>query len=80
MTRDEIKAEFDKIFQQFPAIVTFERAIDFAEHITKLVQEECAKVCDAIERRKWETLTTGGELSGFSALACSQTIRASGKK
>lgn len=49
------------------------------ERFTALVaaheREECAKVCDDLERKKWETLTQGGKLSGFGAIDCAAAIR-----
>lgn len=42
----------------------------------KAEREACAKACDDLERKKWETLTKGGELSGFGAKDCAAAIRA----
>ena len=43
-------------------------------------REACAKVCEQIERRKWEILTQGGKLEGLSPRDCAATIRARSEK
>ena len=42
-------------------------------------REACAKACDALERKKFETLVTGGEMTGFGARDCADAIRARGQ-
>ena len=51
----------------------------FAELVAEAEREQCAKVCDDLERKKWETITTGGELTGVSARDCAAAIRARGE-
>lgn len=63
------------------ADMTFEgevvrRMIDEAVLVER---EACAKLCEAIERKKWETLRIGGSMSGVSAADCTQAIRARGR-
>lgn len=48
MTRDQIEAEFEKMFMppkdsSFGPVIRSGDAIVFAEHIAKLAREECAK-------------------------------------
>ena len=43
-------------------------------------RELCAKLCDGIERHKWEILTKGGKLEGLSPIDCAAAIRARGEK
>ena len=56
--------DFDPAWERFAAIVAA------AE------REACAKVCDGIERRKWEIVTQGGKLEGLSPRDCAAAIRA----
>jgi hypothetical protein len=54
------------------------------ERFTALVieaeREACANVCDEIEKKKWLTVTHGGEMHGISARDCAAAIRARGEK
>ena len=43
-------------------------------------REACAKVCEDIERRKWETLINGGKIDKVGAKDCAAAIRARGEK
>lgn len=47
-------------------------------------REACAKVCDDLERKKWETVsdivTNGGRLAFAGPVHCAQAIRARGNK
>ena len=43
-------------------------------------REACAKVCDGIERRKWEIVTQGGQMDGIMPRDCAVAIRARGEK
>lgn len=47
-------------------------AWDAAAEATK---EKAAKVCDGIERKKWETLMKGGTLDGIAPKDCAAAIR-----
>jgi len=51
----------------------------FAALVAVAERNQCAKVCDDLERKKWETITTGGELTGVSARDCATAIRARGE-
>lgn len=56
---------------------TYKELIDEAVMKAVLAEREaCAKVCDDIERRKWETLTSGGEMGNVGAKDCAKAIRA----
>ena len=52
----------------------------FADLIVAAEREACAKVCDALERQKFETLVTGGKMTGFGARDCAVVIRARGRE
>ena len=43
-------------------------------------REACARLCDKIERRKWETIAQGGLMQGIGARDCAAAIRARGEK
>ena len=43
-------------------------------------REECATVCDEVEKRKWLTVQNGGRLDGVGARDCAAAIRARGEK
>lgn len=46
--------------------------------IVEQEREACARVCDKIERRKWETVMNGGAMQGIGARDCAAAIRARG--
>ena len=52
----------------------------FAALVAAHEREACAKVCDEIERHKWEILTKGGKLEGLSPIDCAAAIRARNEK
>lgn len=82
MTRDEIvermgwepHAEVDAV------TVGTNSLLDRIERIVGVAvaaeRERCAKVCEDIERKKWEVVRNGGHLAGVSAADCSLAIRA----
>jgi hypothetical protein len=39
------------------------------------MREKCAKVCDDIERKRWETMANGGTLVGWTPKDCAAAIR-----
>ena len=43
-------------------------------------REACAKLCEDIERRKWEMLVNGGKVDKVGAKDCAEAIRARGEK
>ena len=43
-------------------------------------REACAKLCEDIERRKWEMLVNGGKIEKVGAKDCAEAIRARGEK
>jgi hypothetical protein len=51
----------------------------FAALVAAAEREQCERLCDDLERKKWETITTGGELTGVSARDCAAAIRARGE-
>ena len=80
MTRDDVirlaRESSSESDYDFPNIFALER---FAAFVTTAEREQCAKLCDDLERKKWETITTGGELTGVSARDCAAAIRARGE-
>ena len=90
MNRDDIiqmarLAGFRRIFRtveigddgvQTVTTAPIEELTRFAELVAAAEREECAKVCDSIERRKWETLVNGGELDAVGPRDCAAAIRA----
>ncbi len=48
------------------------------EEAVKDEKEACAKECDKIERRKWDTVMSGGAMQGIGARDCAIAIRARG--
>jgi hypothetical protein len=48
----------------------------FAELVAAAEREACAKVCDNVEKRKWETLVNGGEMYAVGPRYCAAAIRA----
>ena len=52
----------------------------FAALVAAHEREACAKVCDEIERHKWEILIQGGKLDGLSPRDCAAAIRARSNK
>ena len=52
----------------------------FAALISAHEREACAKVCDEIERHKWEIFIQGGKLDGLSPRDCAAAIRARSNK
>ena len=90
MTRDDIirlakEAGFIRVvsIEEGGAVTTTVAPIEelerFAAFVTTDEREQCAKLCDDLERKKWETITTGGELTGVSARDCAAAIRARGE-
>ena len=87
MTQDEIirmareaGMDIDDEASGFGAIITAE-PLDlerFAALVAAHEREACAKVCDEIERHKWEILTQGGKLEGLSPRDCAAAIRVRG--
>ena len=47
----------------------------FAALVAAAEREECAVLCDDLERKKWQMLKQGGRLSGFGAVDCAVAIR-----
>jgi hypothetical protein len=83
MTRDDIirlalDAGMFKLFNDpnSPDALIGESIEQFAALVAKHEREACAKVCDEIEKKKWETVTHGGEMHGISARDCAAAIRA----
>jgi hypothetical protein len=50
------------------------------EQAIEAEREACARVCDKIERRKWEAVMNGGAMQGIGARDCAAAIRARGKE
>jgi hypothetical protein len=86
MTRDEVIA-LARECQDVPLddsttniwVLFTEQLEHFSVRVAVAEREQCAKVCDDFERKKWETITTGGELTGVSARDCAAAIRARGE-
>jgi hypothetical protein len=86
MTRDEVIALAQEC-QDVPLddsttniwVLFTEQLEHFSVRVAVAEREQCAKVCDDLERKKWETITTGGELTGVSARDCAAAIRARGE-
>ena len=82
MTRDEVIA-LARECQNVPLddsttniwVLFTEQLEHFAALVAADERNQCAKVCDDLERKKWETITTGGELTGVSARDCAAAIR-----
>jgi hypothetical protein len=79
MTNEEI----DKIiFDTIPAPI--EAGIDEMRSLVlagmKAEREACAQVAEDAERRKWDTIRTGGKLEGFGAADIAAAIRKRGEK
>jgi hypothetical protein len=82
MTRDEVIA-LARECQDVPLddsttnvwVLFTEQLEHFAARAAAAEREACAQVCDDLERKKWETITTGGELTGVSARDCAAAIR-----
>ena len=83
MTRDEVIA-LARECEDVPLndsttniwVLFTEQLEHFAALVAAAERNQCAKVCDDLERKKWETITTGGELTGVSARDCGAAIRA----
>jgi hypothetical protein len=86
MTRDEVIA-LARECQDVPLddsttniwVLFTEQLEHFSVRVAVAERNQCAKVCDDLERKKWETITTGGELTGVSARDCAAAIRARGE-
>jgi hypothetical protein len=81
MTRDDIIRMAQQSWWEMPPSFDetdgFCRRLErFANLVVKHEREECAKVCDEIEKKKWETVMHGGEMQGISARDCAAAIRA----
>jgi hypothetical protein len=74
--------ELDKIiFDTIPA--PLEAGIDEMRSLVlagmRAEREACAKVAEDAERRKWDTIRTGGKLEGFGAADIATAIRKRGE-
>ena len=88
MTRDDIIRMAHEADMGYPTEYPYnnywtafeDQLIRFAQLVAAAEREECAKVCDELERKKWAVLTSGGVLAGFGAIDCAATIRARGQQ
>jgi len=73
------KPDWSPFKESLTVPVTMEQIERFAALVAKHEREACAKVCDEIEKKKWLTVTHGGEMHGISARDCAAAIRDRGE-
>jgi hypothetical protein len=81
MTRDEIivmagKAGLPILWITETGVIKWADLERFAAIVAASERDACAKECDKIERKKWDTVMNGGAMQGIGARDCAIAIRA----